>query len=60
MYVELTKGTTMYIDLTTSAVSMRPDLCTLLDLRCMIVNYYEFICDIFYIQPYGERIGSMK
>jgi hypothetical protein len=28
--------------------------------RCMIVNHYEFVCDMFYIQPYGERIGSMK
>jgi hypothetical protein len=26
----------------------------------MIVNHYEFACDMFYIQPYRERIGSMK
>jgi hypothetical protein len=43
------------------AVCMRPDLYTLLYLRCIMFNYHEFvICDIFYIQPYGERIGSMK
>jgi hypothetical protein len=26
----------------------------------MIVDHYEFVCDMFYIQPYGERIRSMK
>jgi hypothetical protein len=41
-------------------IEIGPDLYTLLNLRCMKC-YHEFvICDIVYIQPYGERIASMK